>query len=110
MKSASDTGLYQRTLLPNGIRVVTEKMNMGRSVSLGMWINTGSRNESKERNGISHLLEHMVFKGTQTRSAYQIAISLESLGGHLNAFTDREVTCFYSLILDFYKYFSNNML
>ena len=91
---------YRKTTLDNGLRVVTEQMNHGRAVSIGIWVLAGSRNESKKQNGISHLLEHMVFKGTHSRNAYDIAVSLESLGGHLNAFTDREVTCYYALVLD----------
>ena len=90
----------QKTILDNGIRIVSEKIDYGQSVSLGVWIATGSRNESKDLNGISHLLEHMIFKGTSSRSAYEIATSLESLGGSLNAFTDREFTCFYATVLE----------
>jgi len=91
---------YQRTTLKNGIRLVSERMPQGRAVSVGVWVCAGSRNEAKKQNGISHLLEHMVFKGTKSRTAYEIATSLESLGGHLNAFTEREYTCFYAFVLD----------
>ncbi|MBN1894829.1 insulinase family protein [bacterium] len=91
---------YRKTVLDNGIRVVSERVPHGRSVSIGAWICSGSRDETPALNGISHLLEHMVFKGTQTRSAYEIAVSLEAGGGHLNAFTEKEFTCFYALILD----------
>ena len=91
---------YRKTTLGNGIRVVSEKLNLGRAVSIGVWIAAGSRNEPERQNGISHLLEHMLFKGTHSRSAYDIAVSLESVGGHLNAFTEREATCFYALVLD----------
>ncbi len=90
----------QKTILDNGIRIVSEKIDYGQSVSLGIWVAAGSRNESKELNGISHLLEHMIFKRTDSRSAYDIATSLESLGGSLNAFTDREFTCFYAAVLE----------
>ena len=93
------TNAYRKTRLENGIRVVSERMDYGQSVSIGVWVFTGSRNESKELNGISHLLEHMVFKGTASRTVYDIATSLESLGGSLNAFTDKEVTCFYAFVL-----------
>jgi predicted Zn-dependent peptidase len=91
---------YRKTVLGNGIRVVSENMEHGRAVSVGVWVQTGSRYESKKQNGISHLLEHMLFKGTSSRTAYDIAVSLESVGGHLNAFTEREFTCFYALVLD----------
>ncbi|MFC1502646.1 M16 family metallopeptidase [bacterium] len=100
MSIFSTDGDYHRTILKNGIRIVSEKMNSGRSVSFGVWVTTGSRNENQKNNGVSHLLEHMVFKGTKTRNAFEIASSLESLGGHLNAFTDREFTCYYALVLD----------
>jgi predicted Zn-dependent peptidase len=91
---------YRKTVLDNGIRIVSERVPHGRSVSLGAWICSGARDEPPALNGVSHLLEHMVFKGTETRSAYDIAVSLESGGGHLNAFTEKEFTCFYALILD----------
>ncbi len=94
------TESYQKTILDNGIRVVSEKMNYGHSVSIGVWLVSGSRYETVKQNGVSHLLEHMLFKGTPSRSAYDIAISLESLGGHLNAFTEKEFTCYYAFILD----------
>lgn len=91
---------YQKTTLDNGLRVVSERMNWCKSVSIGAWILAGSRNDTKKHNGISHLLEHMLFKGTSSRTAYEIATSLESLGGTLNAFTEREFTCFYALVLE----------
>lgn len=91
---------YRKTVLDNGVRIVTERMENMRSVSVGVWLTSGSRHETKPINGISHLLEHMVFKGTQSRTAYDIATSLESLGGHLNAFTEREFTCYYAYVLD----------
>lgn len=71
-----------------------------RSVSIGVWVNVGARNEKRSNNGISHFIEHMAFKGTETRSAYQIAREIESVGGQLNAFTSREQTCFYAHLLD----------
>ena len=92
--------LYKKTILDNGIRVVTECLPYVRSVSLGIWADVGSRDESADRNGISHFLEHMVFKGTQKRSVRDIAQSLESLGGYLNAFTTKEQTCYYARVLD----------
>jgi predicted Zn-dependent peptidase len=91
---------YQKTTLDNGLRVVSERMDWCKSVSIGAWILAGSRNDTNKHNGISHLLEHMLFKGTDSRTAYEIATSLESLGGTLNAFTGRECTCFYALVLD----------
>ncbi|MFH1940504.1 MAG: pitrilysin family protein, partial [bacterium] len=93
-------GNYSKTILDNGIRIVSEKMEGVRSVSVGVWILIGSRNESRRNCGISHLLEHMLFKGTESRTAFEIAVSLESLGGTLNAFTDREFTCIYAVVLD----------
>jgi len=91
---------YQKTTLKNGLRIVTEKMSSVRSVSLGIWVDVGSRHEQPEENGISHLIEHMFFKGTRKRTARQIATALESLGGSLNAFTSREHTCYTARILD----------
>ena len=91
---------YQKTVLENGIRVVSESFPHVRSISVGVWANVGSRDESAEMNGISHFLEHMVFKGTKNRNVREIAQSLESLGGYLNAFTTKEQTCFYARVLD----------
>ena len=91
---------FQKTVLPGGLRVVSERMRGVRSVSIGVWVYGGSRQEKRDRGGITHLLEHMLFKGTRTRTAYAIATSLESVGGHLNAFTEREFTCFYAVVLD----------
>ncbi len=96
----TEQAVYQKTVLDSGIRVVTEKIPYVRSVSLGLWTDVGSRDENDEQNGISHFLEHMVFKGTRTRSVRDIAQSLESLGGYLNAFTTKEQTCFYARVLD----------
>lgn len=91
---------YQKSVLPNGIRIVSEEIPHVKSVSIGFWIDTGSRNETETNNGISHFLEHMVFKGTEHRSTQQIARSLESVGGYLNAFTTKEHTCYYARVLD----------
>lgn len=87
------------TILSNGIRVLTQVVPGSNSVALGIWIKTGSRYEPETQNGISHFLEHMVFTGTQKRDARDIAISLESLGGHLNAFTEKEMTAFHAWIM-----------
>jgi predicted Zn-dependent peptidase len=83
------------THLPNGIKVVSEKIFQVKSFSLGFWFNVGSRDENEQNNGISHFLEHMFFKGTKKRTAKKIAEDIESLGGYLNAFTSKEHTCFY---------------
>jgi predicted Zn-dependent peptidase len=91
---------YRKTRLDNGIRIVTETMPWVRSVSIGIWLASGSRHEPARLDGISHFLEHMAFKGTRRRSTHDIALSLESLGGHLNAFTEKEFTCYCALVLD----------
>lgn len=84
----------------NGVRIVLEQIPTVRSVAIGVWIGTGSRNETPENNGISHFLEHMFFKGTKTRSAREIAESFDSIGGQVNAFTSKEYTCYYAKVLD----------
>ncbi len=90
---------FKKSVLANGIRVVSEFHPESRAVAMGVWVNTGTRDELSTQVGISHLLEHMVFKGTKTRSSYNIARSLEALGGELNAFTSRENTCYHALVL-----------
>ena len=97
---SSLSSLFRKTVLPNGIRVVTEQIPYVRSISIGVWVEVGSRDEDEQNNGISHFLEHMVFKGTKHYSARNIARSLESYGGYLNAFTSKEHTCFYARALD----------
>ena len=92
--------VYHKTVLNNGLRIITEKIPSVRSVSIGVWINVGSRDEIPAYNGISHFVEHMLFKGTRSQSARKIAASLESLGGSLNAFTSREQTCYHAYVLD----------
>jgi predicted Zn-dependent peptidase len=89
----------QRTVLPNGIRVLSEYVDSVYSVSLGFWVLAGSQDEEATENGIAHLLEHMVFKGTRKRSAFAIAHEIESLGGNINAFTSRNVTCYHVQLL-----------
>ncbi len=84
----------RRTVLPNGLIVLTERMEYLRSVAMGVWIKSGSRCEPAEMNGISHFVEHMLFKGTRTRSAQQIAREMDSIGGNLDAFTGKESICF----------------
>lgn len=86
---------YNFTTLPNGIRIITENLSHVSSFSLGFWFNTGSKNENKKSNGISHFTEHMLFKGTATRSSKKISDDVEKLGGYLNAFTSKEHTCYY---------------
>src|SRR6266852_6117758 len=91
---------YQKTVLSNGIRIVTEEVPTFIWISFGAWIDVGSRDEHESDNGISHFVEHMVFKGTKHFSLQAIARSLESVGGYLNAFTGKEHTCFYARALD----------
>src|SRR5665647_2863985 len=86
--------------LGNGIRLITETMPHVRSVAVGVWMGTGSRQEVGEENGISHFIEHMVFKGTTSRSAEDIARSVDSIGGHLDAFTAKEMVSFNAKVLD----------
>ncbi len=89
-----------RTVLPNGLVIISEPMTHVRSVSVGVWIGSGSRAESAERNGICHFIEHMVFKGTERRTAEEIARSVDSVGGMLDAFTSKEMVCFNTKVLD----------
>jgi predicted Zn-dependent peptidase len=91
---------YKKTVLPNGLRVLTEHIPSVRSIAIGIWVESGSRHEDPQVNGISHFVEHMVFKGTRKRSCFDIAQSLEAVGGMLNAFTGKEATCYYARILD----------
>ncbi|HTE47748.1 MAG TPA: pitrilysin family protein, partial [Gemmatimonadaceae bacterium] len=96
---AADAAL-RRTVLPNGLTVLSEHMPGVRSVAFGAWVRAASLHEPRDRMGVSHLLEHMVFKGTETRSAHQIALSLEALGGSLDAYTSREHTVYQARVLD----------
>ncbi len=89
-----------KSLLSNGIKVITEEMPDSESSSIGIWVMTGSRNEGPRTNGLSHFIEHMLFKGTKKRSALDISLEIESAGGVLNAFTGREYTCFYAKVLN----------
>ncbi len=97
---ANEARCIEKTVLPNGLCVVTERMHHVRSVSMGVWIKAGSRHERPEQNGITHFIEHMVFKGTTTRSAEDIARSIDSLGGQLDAFTAKELISFSCKVLD----------
>lgn len=102
--------MFKKAHLENGIPVVMEQIKNVRSVALGIWVRVGSRNEPAEKNGISHFLEHMFFKGTQKRSAKDIAVDTDSIGGDLNAFTSRENTTFYIKALDEYFEKGNELL
>ncbi|MFY9674813.1 MAG: pitrilysin family protein [Terriglobales bacterium] len=95
-----ETRNIRRQVLPNGLTVITEQMSHIRSVSIGIWLKTGSRDEDSEWNGISHFIEHMVFKGTETRSAEAIARQVDSIGGNMDAFTAKECICFNIKVLD----------
>ncbi len=101
---------YRRGVLPNGIRILTERMPHVRSVAVGIWVGTGSRWEPDDRGGISHLIEHLVFKGTATRSAEDIARAMDSVGGQMDAFTTKEHTCFYVQVLDEHLPFAVDLL
>lgn len=92
--------MFQRKVLDNGIRIIAEKIDSIRSVSFGVWIGTGSRNEASKVNGISHFIEHMMFKGTENYTSREIAQRIENIGGQLNAFTSKESTCYYTRTLD----------
>src|ERR1700751_4604399 len=90
----------RRTVLPSGLTILTERMEHIRSVAMGVWIRAGSRHELPEINGISHFVEHMVFKGTKSRSAQYIAREVDAIGGNLDAFTGKETVCFNIKVLD----------
>src|SRR5215475_11257903 len=90
----------QRRILANGLVVLTETMRHVRSVSVGVWVRSGSRREIAPENGLSHFMEHMVFKGTERRSAEAIAREMDSVGGMLDAFTSKEQICFNAKVLD----------
>jgi predicted Zn-dependent peptidase len=92
--------MIKKHTLDNGIRIVMEKIDYVRSASIGIWVNVGSNNENEETNGLSHFIEHMLFKGTKNRKANEIAEEIDSIGGQLNAFTSKECTCFYVKVLD----------
>ncbi|MDC4225676.1 MAG: pitrilysin family protein [Candidatus Manganitrophus sp.] len=92
--------MVRKLVLNNGMRIVAEKMASVKSVSIGLWVNVGSRDEEAHEHGISHFLEHMFFKGTEKRSAKEIAREIDAIGGELNAFTSRETTTFYAKVLD----------
>ncbi len=93
------TSTVRRTVLPGGLRVVTEEMAGARSASVGVWVAVGSRDEAPEEHGCSHFLEHLLFKGTEQRTALDISVELDTVGGELNAFTAKEYTCFHARVL-----------
>ncbi len=96
---AVDQALYQGAVLRNGLKIITEPMDHVRTVALGVWVTAGSRYEDAAHGGISHFIEHVLFKGTATRSALAIAEAMDAIGGQLNAFTDKEHTCYYLRVL-----------
>jgi len=89
-----------KTILPSGLRIVTEEVSTSRSAAVGIWANVGSRDEVKSVAGASHFLEHLLFKGTKTRTALEISSAIEAVGGEMNAFTGQEYTCFYARVID----------
>ena len=92
--------MIEKTILDNGLTIITEPMNHVRSASVGVWVRSGSRHESEELNGISHFIEHTLFKGTGKRTARQIAVESDAIGGNVDAFTSREVASYYVKVLD----------
>ena len=94
------SGLIRRTVLPSGVRILSEAVPTVRSVTLGLWVGVGSRDETPSLAGASHYLEHLLFKGTPTRSALDISIAIDAVGGEMNAFTTKEYTCYHARVLD----------
>ena len=92
--------MFEKTLLDNGVRILTEQRSGTRAVSLGIWVENGSRHEERRQGGLSHFLEHLLFKGTEKRSPQRIAEEMDSVGGFINAFTGKESTCYYAKVLD----------
>jgi predicted Zn-dependent peptidase len=95
-----DGGVVRRTVLPSGMRIISEQVPAQRSATIGVWVGVGSRDESPALHGCSHFLEHLLFKGTPERSALDISIALDAVGGEFNAFTAKEYTCFHARVLD----------
>jgi predicted Zn-dependent peptidase len=100
MENVKEIDFVNKSKLDNGLRIVTEHIESVKSVSVGIWVKTGGRNETEKQAGITHFLEHMLFKGTDSRSSYDIALSMEAVGGYLNAFTSSEYTCYYARCLN----------
>jgi predicted Zn-dependent peptidase len=92
--------VINKTVLSNGVKIITKKIPHVRSVSMGVWVNVGARDETIDQSGLSHFIEHMIFKGTARRTAYQIAKEFDAIGGHTNAFTSMEHTCYHAKVLD----------
>src|SRR6202142_3843428 len=93
-------GTVARTVLPGGLRVITEALPAVRSAAVGIWVGVGSRDEDIAHAGATHYLEHLLFKGTSRRSALDISAAMDAVGGELNAFTGKEFTCYYARVLD----------
>lgn len=91
--------MYQKSTLDNGLRVVSEEMPSVKSATIGIWVGTGSRNETSQNLGVSHFIEHLLFKGTESRSAKELAETVDAVGGQLNAFTAKEYTCYYIKVI-----------
>ncbi|MBV9291183.1 MAG: insulinase family protein [Frankiales bacterium] len=100
LATGPDGGVVRRTVLPGGLRVISESVPGVRSVAFGIWVGVGSRDETLSLSGASHYLEHLLFKGTQRRDALSIAAEIEAVGGEINAFTAKEYTCYYARVLD----------
>ena len=100
LKGTDGAGVVRRTVLPGGLRVVTETLPTVRSAAFGIWVGVGSRDETPVLNGATHYLEHLLFKGTEQRSALDISSALDAVGGEMNAFTAKEYTCYYARVLD----------
>ncbi|MFF7638497.1 M16 family metallopeptidase [Kitasatospora sp. NPDC008050] len=100
LKGVDGAGIVRRTVLPGGLRVVTETLPTVRSATFGIWVGVGSRDETPVLNGATHYLEHLLFKGTEKRNALEISAALDAVGGEMNAFTAKENTCYYARVLD----------
>lgn len=100
LKGTNGIGTVRRTVLPGGLRIVTETLPSVRSATFGIWANVGSRDETPSLNGATHYLEHLLFKGTAKRSALDISSAIDAVGGEMNAFTAKEYTCYYARVLD----------
>lgn len=100
LSDSDGTGVVRRTVLPGGLRIITESVPTVRSVAFGIWVGAGSRDETPELNGATHFLEHLLFKGTTTRSSLDIASTMDAVGGESNAFTAKEFTCYYARVRD----------
>lgn len=100
LKGQNGIGTVRRTVLPGGLRIVTETLPSVRSATFGIWAHVGSRDETPTLNGATHYLEHLLFKGTGKRSALDISSAIDAVGGEMNAFTAKEYTCYYARVLD----------